>query len=145
MKEGKLKTWPSLLENLIFFVETVCIVFWMASHCAKILRPLKTSLQKKKKKKKDSNTALPAVVCGFQELTGSLQDLLTQALEHIKGQESGITALKLASLTLEEYPQEEASYMKAAMDKVQSSYLRSLQEVGDLLKKRAETIKNLKI
>lgn len=35
--------------------------------------------------------------------------------------------------------------MKAAMDKVQSSYLRSLQEVGDLLKKRAETIKNLKI
>lgn len=41
--------------------------------------------------------------------------------------------------------QDEASFMKAAMDKVQSSYLRSLQEVGDLLKKRAETIKNLKI
>lgn len=41
--------------------------------------------------------------------------------------------------------QEEASFTKAAMDKVQSSYLRSLQEVGDLLKKRAETIKNLKI
>lgn len=35
--------------------------------------------------------------------------------------------------------------MKAAMDKVQSSYLHSLQEVGDLLKRRAETIKNLKI
>lgn len=85
-----------------------------------------------------------------------------------------MTALKLASLHLEGYPlvrcgaplefsqqnsslkvpvfldlllcfQEEASFMKAAMDKVQSSYLRSLQEVGDLLKKRAETIKNLKI
>lgn len=39
--------------------QTVCIVFWMASHCAKILRPLKTSLQKKKKKKKkDVNTAM---------------------------------------------------------------------------------------
>lgn len=88
MKDGKLKTRPSLLENLIFFVEvrhlcfvhshdlyliryvwtvthlfhfvqTVCIVLWMASHCAKILRPLKTSLQKKKKKKKkDASTAL---------------------------------------------------------------------------------------
>ncbi|KAF0046069.1 hypothetical protein F2P81_002598 [Scophthalmus maximus] len=101
MKESKLKTQPSLLENLIFFVETVCIVLWMASYCAKILRPLKTGLQKKKKKKKDSQTALPVVVCGFQELTGSLQDLLTQALEHIKGQETGMTALKLASLTLE--------------------------------------------
>uniref|UniRef100_A0A671UI53 N-alpha-acetyltransferase 25, NatB auxiliary subunit n=1 Tax=Sparus aurata TaxID=8175 RepID=A0A671UI53_SPAAU len=141
LKEGKLKTQPSFLETLIFFVETVCIVFWMASHCAKILRPLKTSLQKKKKKKKkDVNTAMPAVVCGFQELTGSLQDLLTQALEHIKGQETGLTALKLASLSLDG-----SSFMKAAMDKVQSSYLRSLQEVGDLLKKRAETIKNLKI
>ncbi|XP_078127281.1 N-alpha-acetyltransferase 25, NatB auxiliary subunit isoform X2 [Sander vitreus] len=145
MKDSKLKTRPSLLENLIFFVETVCIVLWMASHCAKILRPLKTSLQKKKKKKKDTNTALPAVVCGFQELTGSLQDLLTQALDYIKGQETGVTALKLAGLSLEGHTEEEASFMKAAMDKVQSSYLRSLQEVGDLLKKRAETIKNLKI
>lgn len=43
----------------------------------------------------------PLVVCGFQELTGNLQDLLTQTVEHIRGQESGITALKLASLTLE--------------------------------------------
>ncbi|XP_062268710.1 N-alpha-acetyltransferase 25, NatB auxiliary subunit isoform X2 [Platichthys flesus] len=145
MKDGTLKTWPSLLENLIFFVETVCIVLWMASYCAKILRPLKISLQKKKKKKKDTNTAQPLVVCGFQELSGSLQDLLTQALEYINGQETGITALKLASLTLEGYKQDEASFMKDAMDKVQSSYLRSLQEVGDLLKKRAETIKSLKI
>lgn len=174
----------------------------------------------------------PVVVCGFQEMTGNLQDLITQALEHIKGQETGITALKLACLSLEGYSQvsvqtnelflyglrrtiwrrapiltmlqqsgwqsfqpgkcactrgsysnlqnfwlaqpslnatdavrdelrdseippflksvscgfqDEASFMKAAMDKVQSSYLRSLQEVGDLLKKRAETIKNLKI
>uniref|UniRef100_A0A673CTL4 N-alpha-acetyltransferase 25, NatB auxiliary subunit n=1 Tax=Sphaeramia orbicularis TaxID=375764 RepID=A0A673CTL4_9TELE len=142
MKGGRLKTRSPLLENLVFFVETMCVVLWMASYCAKILRPLKTSLQKKKKKKKDANT--PEVVCGFQELTGSLQDLLTQALEHIKGQEMSITALKLASLTLEGYTQE-ASFIKAAMDKVQSSYLRSLQEVGDLLKKRAETLKNLKI
>lgn len=145
MKGSKLKTQPSLLENLIFFVETVSIVLWMASCCAKILRPLKTSLQKKKKKKKDANAVLPVVVCGFQELTGSLQDLLTQALEHIKSQEAGLTALKLAGLTLEGHTEEEASFTKAAMDKVQSSYLRSLQEVGDLLKKRAETIKNLKI
>lgn len=47
----------------------------------------------------------PVVVCGFQELTGSLQDVITQTLEHIKGQETGITALKLASLSLEGYPE----------------------------------------
>ncbi|XP_034080063.1 N-alpha-acetyltransferase 25, NatB auxiliary subunit isoform X2 [Gymnodraco acuticeps] len=145
MKDSKLKTQPSLLENLIFFVETVCIVLWMASHCAKILRPLKTSLQKKKKKKKDTSTALPAVVCGFQELTGSVQELITQALDYIKNQETEITAIKLSGLSLEGPTEEEVSFAKAAMDKVQSSYLRSLQEVGDLLKKRAETIKNLKI
>ncbi|KAF7648446.1 hypothetical protein LDENG_00156870 [Lucifuga dentata] len=146
MKDGRLKMSPSLLENLVFFVETVCIVLWTAGSCAKVLRPLKASLQKKKKKKKkDASTALPAVLSGYQELTGSLQDLLTQALEHIKGQEISITALKLASLTLEVQTQEESSFMKATMDKVQSSYLRSLQEVADLLKKRAETLKNLKI
>uniref|UniRef100_A0A8C6WN22 N-alpha-acetyltransferase 25, NatB auxiliary subunit n=1 Tax=Neogobius melanostomus TaxID=47308 RepID=A0A8C6WN22_9GOBI len=54
MKESRLKTRPSLLENIVFFVETVSIVLWVASYCAKILRPLKTSLQKKKKKKRMS-------------------------------------------------------------------------------------------
>lgn len=43
----------------------------------------------------------PMVVCGFQELTASLQDVLAQALEHIKEQEVGIAALKLADLSLE--------------------------------------------
>lgn len=89
MKDGKLKTQPSLLENLIFFVEvrpscfhthcngfflcrwgrdscpvsaqTTCIVLWVASHCTKTLRPLKTSLQKKKKKKR-KETSTDAVL-----------------------------------------------------------------------------------
>lgn len=47
----------------------------------------------------------PVAVCGFQELAGSLQDVISQALEHIKGQETGITALKLATLSLEGCPQ----------------------------------------
>lgn len=41
--------------------------------------------------------------------------------------------------------QAEATFTKTAMDKVQSSYLRSLQEIGELLKKRADTLKSLKI
>ncbi|XP_059894485.1 N-alpha-acetyltransferase 25, NatB auxiliary subunit [Gadus macrocephalus] len=145
MKDSRLKTQPSLLENLVFFLETVSVVLWVASQCAKVIRPLKASLQKKKKKKKDTNTATPAVVCGFQVLTGGLQEVLSQVLEHIKTQELGLTALKLASLTLEPHTQEEESFIRAGMDKVHSSYLRSLQELGDLLKRRAETLKTLKI
>ncbi|XP_024155118.1 N-alpha-acetyltransferase 25, NatB auxiliary subunit [Oryzias melastigma] len=145
LKGSKLKSQPSFLENLIFFVETVSLVLWVSSFCAKILRPLKSSLQKKKKKKKETQTALPPVLCGFQELTASVQDLLGQTLEHIRAQEVAVTTVKLASLTLEGNSHEEASFTKAAMEKVQSSYLRSLQELGELLKKRAETIKTLKI
>ncbi|KAK0154348.1 N-alpha-acetyltransferase 25, NatB auxiliary subunit [Merluccius polli] len=145
MKDNRLKTQPSLLENLVFFLETMCVVLWVASHCAKVIRPLKASLQKKKKKKKDTNMAPPAVVCGFQVLTGGLQEVLSQVLEFIKTQELGLTALKLASLTLEPHTQEEEGFIRAGMDKVQSSYLRSLQEMGDLLKRRAETLKTLKI
>lgn len=44
-------------------------------------------------------------MCGFQELTGNLQDLLTQAMEHIMGQETAMTSLKLSTLTLEGYTQ----------------------------------------
>ncbi|XP_077353966.1 N-alpha-acetyltransferase 25, NatB auxiliary subunit [Festucalex cinctus] len=144
-KEGKLKIRPNLLENLVFFVETVCVVLWVAGYCTKVLRPLKSSLQKKKKKKKDASIAQPAVVCGFQELTASLQDVLAQALEYIKAQEIAIAALKMADLSLEGSTEEECSFARTAADKLESSHLRSLQEAAELLKKRADSVKNLKI
>uniref|UniRef100_A0A4W4FC08 N-alpha-acetyltransferase 25, NatB auxiliary subunit n=1 Tax=Electrophorus electricus TaxID=8005 RepID=A0A4W4FC08_ELEEL len=141
--DGRCRAQPSLLENLVFFVETVCVVLWVSSHCSGTLRPLKSSLQKKKKKKKETSTVTPVVLSGFQEFTASLQTLLSQAVEQIQDQESSLTALKLEALSLEGLPQR--TFIKAAMDKVQSSYLRSLQEVGDLLRKRADTLKSLKI
>ncbi|KAA0704270.1 N-alpha-acetyltransferase 25 [Triplophysa tibetana] len=147
VKDGHSNTHASLLENLVYFVETICITLWVCSYCGSVLRPLKSSLQKKKKKRKEASTATPVVLTGFQEFSGSLKSLLTHALEHIKSQESDLTALKLGSLTLEgQTPTEaEGSFMKTAMDKVQSSYLRSLQEMGELLKKRADSFKSLKI
>ncbi|XP_029547871.1 N-alpha-acetyltransferase 25, NatB auxiliary subunit isoform X3 [Salmo trutta] len=147
MKDSRLMTQPSLLETLVFFVETVCVVLWVASYSASVLRPLKSSLQKKRKKKKDSSTAMPVVLSGFQEWTGSLQGVVTQALDHVKGQEASLTALKLAALTLvvgQAQTQEECGFTRAAMDKVQNSYLGSLQELGDLLRKRADSLKSLK-
>ncbi|CDQ70265.1 unnamed protein product [Oncorhynchus mykiss] len=126
--------------------QTVCVVLWVASYSASVLRPLKSSLQKKKKKTKDSSTAMPVVLSGFQEWTGSLQGIVTQALDHVKGQEASLTALKLAALTLgvgHAQTQEECGFTRAAMDKVQTSYLGSLQELGDLLRKRADSLKSL--
>lgn len=71
------------------------------------------------------------VVCGFQELTGSLQDVITQALEHIKGQETGITALKLASLSLEGYPEvSEQTHKRRVSSRAHSTVKRF---VGELL------------
>uniref|UniRef100_A0A3B4C4M8 N-alpha-acetyltransferase 25, NatB auxiliary subunit n=1 Tax=Pygocentrus nattereri TaxID=42514 RepID=A0A3B4C4M8_PYGNA len=118
VKDGRCKAQPSLLENLVYFVETICVVLWVS-----------------------------LVLSGFQEFTSSLQSLLSQALEHIKGQESHLTALKMESLSLEGLSQteEEGAFTKTVMDKVQSSYLRSLQEIGDLLRKRVDTLKSLKI
>ncbi|KAJ8338814.1 hypothetical protein SKAU_G00356000 [Synaphobranchus kaupii] len=141
------KTQPSLLENLVFFVETVCIVLWVSSYCAKVLRPLKSSLQKKKKKKKEINTATPVVFSRYQEYASSLQTLLSQVLHHIKGLETSLIALKFGDLSLggQALSEEEDGFIKTAMDKVQSSYLRSLQEVGDLLRKRADAMRNLRI
>lgn len=43
------------------------------------------------------------------------------------------------------FAQEESAFTKTVMDKVQSSYQRSLQEVGELLRKRSDTLKSLKI
>lgn len=42
-------------------------------------------------------------------------------------------------------PQKESAFTKTVMDKVHSSYQRSLQEVGELLRKRSDTLKSLKI
>uniref|UniRef100_A0A4W4FEL9 N-alpha-acetyltransferase 25, NatB auxiliary subunit n=1 Tax=Electrophorus electricus TaxID=8005 RepID=A0A4W4FEL9_ELEEL len=148
--DGRCRAQPSLLENLVFFVETVCVVLWVSSHCSGTLRPLKSSLQKKKKKKKETSTVTVSTSWLVWDRCTRLQTLLSQAVEQIQDQESSLTALKLEALSLEGLPQAEVSqdertFIKAAMDKVQSSYLRSLQEVGDLLRKRADTLKSLKI
>uniref|UniRef100_A0A8C2E162 N-alpha-acetyltransferase 25, NatB auxiliary subunit n=1 Tax=Cyprinus carpio TaxID=7962 RepID=A0A8C2E162_CYPCA len=147
VKDSHSMTQHFLLENLVYFVETVCIVLWVSNYCGSVLRPLKSSLQKKKKKKKEASTVTPPVLSAYQEFSSSLQSLLNQALEHIKSQEISLTALKLEALSLEAQTQSEAeaTFTKTAMDKVQSSYLRSLQEIGELLKKRADTLKSLKI
>uniref|UniRef100_A0A4W4FDN9 N-alpha-acetyltransferase 25, NatB auxiliary subunit n=1 Tax=Electrophorus electricus TaxID=8005 RepID=A0A4W4FDN9_ELEEL len=152
--DGRCRAQPSLLENLVFFVETVCVVLWVSSHCSGTLRPLKSSLQKKKKKKKETSTVTVSTSWLVWDRCTRLQTLLSQAVEQIQDQESSLTALKLEALSLEGLPQaevkdtfscDERTFIKAAMDKVQSSYLRSLQEVGDLLRKRADTLKSLKI
>uniref|UniRef100_A0A8C1BMZ0 N-alpha-acetyltransferase 25, NatB auxiliary subunit n=1 Tax=Cyprinus carpio carpio TaxID=630221 RepID=A0A8C1BMZ0_CYPCA len=147
VKDSHSMTQHFLLENLVYFVETVCIVLWVSNYCGSVLRPLKSSLQKKKKKKKEASTVTPPVLSAYQEFSSSLQSLLNQALEHIKSQELSLTALELGALSLEAQTQSEAeaTFTKTAMDKVQSSYLRSLQEIGELLKKRADTLKSLKI
>uniref|UniRef100_A0A674ALQ0 N-alpha-acetyltransferase 25, NatB auxiliary subunit n=1 Tax=Salmo trutta TaxID=8032 RepID=A0A674ALQ0_SALTR len=129
MKDGRLTTRPALLETLVFFVETVCVVLWVASYSASVLRPLKSSLQKKKKKKKDSSTAMHASFCS----------LSPPPLSFFFCQSVPLTCLSLSR------SQEECGFTRAAMDKVQSSYLGSLQELGDLLRKRADSLKSLKI
>ncbi|XP_034781420.2 N-alpha-acetyltransferase 25, NatB auxiliary subunit-like isoform X2 [Acipenser ruthenus] len=147
VKDSQCKTKPSILENLVFFVETISIVLWVSSYCANVLRPLKSNLQKKKKKKKETNTATPPVFTRYQEYVASLQTLISEVLDHIKGLEITLTALKLESLSLEDSALSEAErkFTKAVRGKVQSSYQHSLQEVGELLKKRLDTLKSLKI
>ncbi|XP_076139980.1 N-alpha-acetyltransferase 25, NatB auxiliary subunit [Alosa pseudoharengus] len=144
MSGGQCNTHPSLMEALVLFVETVCVVLWVVTVCAGVLRPLKVSAQKKKKKKKDSSTSTPVVVCSFLELVEGVQTVMSQALDHLKEQETLITALKLQGLSLDN-AQEDAASMNAVFGKVQSSYLRSLSELSELLKKRMDTLKALKI
>ncbi|XP_048876335.1 N-alpha-acetyltransferase 25, NatB auxiliary subunit [Brienomyrus brachyistius] len=146
VKDGHCRTQASLLENLVFLVETICVVHWVSGYCASVLRPLKASLQKRKKKKKESCSATLAIFSGFQEYTAGLQVLIGEVLDHIKGQEVALAALKLGELSLDgRTAAEEDAYIRGGMEKVQSSYQRSLQEVGELLKKRMDTMKGLKI
>uniref|UniRef100_A0A5F9D4G5 N-alpha-acetyltransferase 25, NatB auxiliary subunit n=1 Tax=Oryctolagus cuniculus TaxID=9986 RepID=A0A5F9D4G5_RABIT len=147
VKGGSLKTHPTLLENLVFFVETISIILWVSSYCESVLRPYKLSLQKKKKKKKETSIIMPPVFTSFQDYVTGLQTLISNVVDHIKGLESHLIALKLEELILEDMSLslEERKFSKTVQGKVQSSYLHSLLEVGELLKKRLETTKKLRI
>uniref|UniRef100_A0A673JZD1 N-alpha-acetyltransferase 25, NatB auxiliary subunit n=1 Tax=Sinocyclocheilus rhinocerous TaxID=307959 RepID=A0A673JZD1_9TELE len=146
VKDSQSTTQHFLLENLVYFVETVCIVLWVSNYCGSVLRPLKSSLQKKKKKKKEASTVtvVTALIspesrfmqCSWREC-GSVFVYVLICLSH--------TAAGALSLSGVQQQLAEETFTKTAMDKVQSSYLRSLQEIGELLKKRADTLKSLKI
>lgn len=147
VRDGTLKTHPNLLENLVFFVETISIALWVSSYCDSVLRPFKSNLQKKKKKKKESSVAMPPVFTHFLDYVTELQTLTSNVIDHIKGLEIILTALKLEELSLKDtlLLQEEKKFTKTVQGKVQSSYHHSVQEIGELLKKKLDTIKKLKI
>ncbi|XP_042297316.1 N-alpha-acetyltransferase 25, NatB auxiliary subunit isoform X2 [Sceloporus undulatus] len=147
VREGSFKTHPNILENLVFFVETISIVLWVCSYSDSILRPCRSSLQKKKKKKKESIVAMPPVFASFQDYLSGLQTLTSNVIDHIKGLEITLAALKLEELSIEDnlLLQEEKKFTKTALEKVQNSYQHAVQEIGELLKKRLDTIKNLKV
>uniref|UniRef100_A0A7N4UZY0 N-alpha-acetyltransferase 25, NatB auxiliary subunit n=1 Tax=Sarcophilus harrisii TaxID=9305 RepID=A0A7N4UZY0_SARHA len=146
VQDGGLKTHPRILENLVFFVETISIVLWVTSYCDNVLQPYKLNLQKRKKKKKETNTLMPPIFSSFQHYVAGLQLLISSVLEHIKGLETLLAALKLEELSLEDPAlSQEEKFTKTVHGKVQSSYQHSLQEIGELLKKRLETMKKLKV
>uniref|UniRef100_A0A8B9J1Y1 N-alpha-acetyltransferase 25, NatB auxiliary subunit n=1 Tax=Amazona collaria TaxID=241587 RepID=A0A8B9J1Y1_9PSIT len=147
VRDGTLKTHPSLLENLVFFVETISIALWVSSYCDSVLRPFKSNMQKKKKKKKESSLAMPPVFTHFLDYVAELQTLTSNVIDHIRGLEIILSALKLEELSLKDtlLLEEEKKFTKTVQGKVQSSYHHSVQEIGELLKKRLDTIKKLKI
>ncbi|XP_019394355.1 PREDICTED: N-alpha-acetyltransferase 25, NatB auxiliary subunit isoform X2 [Crocodylus porosus] len=147
VRDGILKTHPNVLENLVFFVETLSITLWISSYCDSVLRPFKSNLQKKKKKKKETSIVMPPVFTSFLDYVTELQTLTSNVIDHIKGLEVMLTALKLEELSLEDtlLSQEEKKFTKTVQGKVQSSYQHSVQEIGELLKKRLDTVKKLKI
>ncbi|KAJ7309828.1 hypothetical protein JRQ81_007899 [Phrynocephalus forsythii] len=146
-KEGGFKTHPNVLENLVFFVETISIILWVCSYCDAVLRPGRSSLQKKKKKKKETLANMPPVFTSFQDYISGLQTLTSNMIDHIGGLETSLAALKLEELSIEDsvLSQEEKKFTKTVLGKVQNSYQHAVQEIGELLKKRLETIRNLKL
>ncbi|XP_043571489.1 N-alpha-acetyltransferase 25, NatB auxiliary subunit isoform X1 [Chiloscyllium plagiosum] len=145
-KQTECTTKPELLENFVFLVETTCIILWVSYYCGNVLRPLKSSLQRKKKKKKEINVVMPVVFSSFQDYVGRLQNFLSEVVNHLKELESTLTALKLEELTLESPSaiENEQKFSRTVRSKIQSSYQRSLQEIGELLRKRLDTVKSLK-
>ncbi|XP_048370358.1 N-alpha-acetyltransferase 25, NatB auxiliary subunit isoform X1 [Sphaerodactylus townsendi] len=146
VREGSFMVHPNILENLVFFLETISIVLWVCSYSDAVLRPCRSNLQKKKKKKKES-AALPPVFSSFQDYVSGLQTLTSNVIDYIKGLEVTLTALKLEELSIEDtfLSPEEKKFTKTALVKVQNSYQHSIQEIGELLKKRLDSIRNLKV
>ncbi|XP_031193568.1 N-alpha-acetyltransferase 25, NatB auxiliary subunit isoform X1 [Mastomys coucha] len=147
VKDGNVKTQPAVLENLVFFVETISIVLWVSSYCESVLRPYKLNIQKKKKKKKETSIIMPPIFTSFQDYVTGLQTVISNAVDHIKGLEAHLIALKLEELMLEDtsISTEERKFSRTVQGKIQSSYLHSLLETGELLRKRLETTKKLKL
>ncbi|XP_077164926.1 N-alpha-acetyltransferase 25, NatB auxiliary subunit isoform X1 [Paroedura picta] len=145
--EGNFTVHPDILENLVFFLETISIVLWVCSYSDAVLRPCRSNLQKKKKKKKESIATMPPVFSSFQDYVSGLQTLTSHVIDHIKGLEVTLTALRLEELSIEDtlLSPEEKKFTKTALVKVQNSYQHSIQEIGELLRKRLDSIKNLKV
>uniref|UniRef100_A0A670ITR6 N-alpha-acetyltransferase 25, NatB auxiliary subunit n=1 Tax=Podarcis muralis TaxID=64176 RepID=A0A670ITR6_PODMU len=120
VREGRFRTHPNILENLVFFVEVSNETF--------------------------GNACVTTSFLTLDYISG-LQTLISNVIDHIKGLEINLAALKLEELSIEDnlLSQEEKKFTKTVLRKVQNSYQHAIQEMGELLKKRLDTIKTLKV
>ncbi|VDI19936.1 N-terminal acetyltransferase B complex non-catalytic subunit, partial [Mytilus galloprovincialis] len=120
---------PKVLENLVFLAETLSHVVILTGVCHRILKPLKSSFNKKSKKKKDASpVTMPSIFENYNQ--------------HLTALETVAKDLHQAVLDIDP---EDAAIEKDMWKKVEKSYQVSAWEVTEFLHNKMQYLNDLKL
>ncbi|XP_052072729.1 N-alpha-acetyltransferase 25, NatB auxiliary subunit-like [Mytilus californianus] len=140
---------PKVLENLVFLAETLSHVVILTGVCHRILKPLKSSFNKKSKKKKDAApVAMPSIFENYNHHLTSLETVAKDLHQAVLDIDPVFLSIDLSNLSLTEpltVDEEDAAIEKDMWKKVEKSYQVSAWEVTEFLHNKMQYLNDLKL
>ncbi|KAK3084712.1 hypothetical protein FSP39_017808 [Pinctada imbricata] len=149
-KEGERQSInPSVLENLIFIAETLSHSVLLAGVCHKLLKPLKSTWNKKSKKKKGDNPLPPpCTFTNFSHLISGLEQAAKDLHLALRDLDPVFLTLDLSNLNLSEPlcdNEEDHILEKEVWKKVEESYQTSVREVSEFIHNKMQYLGTLRL
>lgn len=147
---GKKSINTAVIENLSLLVETMSHSAILTGVCHRILKPLKTSWNKRSRKKKtDTPPPLPAVFSNFTKLVASFDSCAKDMHVAVRDLDPVLLSIDLGSLSLAESEEsdcpEEAGVRKDVLKSMETSYQTSSREVCELIHNKLQYFNSLKL
>ena len=140
---------PKVLENLIFLAETLSHVVILTGVCHRILKPLKSSFNKKSRKKKDAAPSrMPSTFENYTHHVTSLEKIAKDLHQSVLDIDPVFLSIDLANLSLSEpltVDEEDVAIEKDMWKKVEKSYQLSAWEVTEFLHNKMQYLSDLKL
>ncbi|XP_006821637.1 N-alpha-acetyltransferase 25, NatB auxiliary subunit-like [Saccoglossus kowalevskii] len=154
-KDGQKKLHYSVLPNMVLLTESIGYITLLSGVCCKLLKPIKSIINKRNRKKKEAPQAMPAIFETYKKFLDSIQQFADTVHIAVLDLDPVFVSMDLSQLSLVDKETAKCVTNRANMSdrelessmwkKIEESYKQSSQNLSGILKQKMEYLATLKL